>query len=180
MENYVVVELSAGSIIETAVDMLQELQNKGVPAKCEFNGKTLYSDTVTLESAYHVITGKSYKECMDAQKQWRENYDREQQEWKNNLPVKIAEWIEKGKKILDSDMLDEWVKIVPARAGGIYHGMELDACLEIVKILNGGKPVEDAAKMIELQGHSGMSYSLVRAMVNKFSKRGAEFIEATK
>ena len=130
MRDYIEIDISAGSNVEDVVKQLQEFQIKGILAKCEFNGKVLFSDTVTLDNAYQTITGKSYKECMDEQKQWKEDYDREQQEWKDSLPIKIAEWIEKGKEILDSDMLDGWNEIVPSRARDLYHGMELDASLD--------------------------------------------------
>lgn len=82
----------------------------------------------------------------------------------------------KGKNILDTEFIEEWYKIVPIRASDLYHGMELDASLEIIKALNDGKPFEKAIEIIEGQDHSGMSYSLVCAMVEKFSKRGASFV----
>lgn len=107
---------------------------------------------------------------------WLEDYKKREEEYKNSLPERIKEWMAKGKNILDTEFIEEWYKIVPFRATDLYHGMELDASLEIIKSLNDGEPFEKAIEIIEGQDHSGMSYSLVCAMAEKFSKRGASFV----
>ena len=58
--------------------------------------------------------------------------------------------------------------------------MELGACLDIVKELNNNCSLDEAKAIIDNQGHSGMSYSLVRSMVKSFCKRGNEFLNYTK
>ena len=176
MNNYITVDFMPGDTIEKAVNTLQDFQSKGILAKGKFNGKTLFSDTVTLDGAYEFITGKSHAECLKEQQQWHENYLKEEREYKNSLPVKIQEWIKKGEEILDADFINEWCRIVPIRADDLYHGMELDASLDIIKSLNDGGTFEDTKKIIDSQGHSGMSHGLVCAMVQVFSKRGAEFV----
>ena len=66
---------------------------------------------------------------------------------------------------------------MPIRASDLYHGMELDNCLDIVKVLNNGGSLDEARAMINNQGHSGMSFGLVRNMVKEFCERGNEFYE---
>lgn len=46
-----------GSKVETAVDALLQYREEGKLAYCVFNGITLYSDTVTMDTAYKEITG---------------------------------------------------------------------------------------------------------------------------
>lgn len=58
--------------------------------------------------------------------------------------------------------------------------MELGACLEIVTELNNGCDLDKAKSIIENQGHSGMSFSLVCHMVKAFCNRGGEFVEFVK
>lgn len=84
-------------------------------------------------------------------------------------------WIEEGHKILDEKYWAEWDEIVPIRLNDLYEGMELEACLAIVKPLNEGCWLDEAYKIIESQGHSGMSFSLVMAMVYHFCDRGEAF-----
>jgi len=145
-------------------------------AKGDFNGVMLYSDKVTLDNAYISITGKSYEQAKEQEKQWHENYLRQEKEHQEELPKKIANWIREGEKILDVEFLEEWNRIVPIRAGDLYHGRELDASLEIISSLNNGEPFEKAIEIIENQGHSGMSHSLICSMVKRFSKRGIPFV----
>ena len=77
---------------------------------------------------------------------------------------------------LDEKYRELWAKCVPIRLGDLYQGMELGNCLEIVEQLNNGKTVEEVKPLIENQGHSGMSFSLVCSMVKSFCDRGAEFV----
>ena len=89
----------------------------------------------------------------------------------------IEHWIEEGHKIIDQKYWEKWDRCVPIRLDDLYHGMELGCCLEIVQALNEGCELSHAIKIMEDQNHSGMSWGLVRAMVNTFCDRGAEFAE---
>lgn len=176
MENYKEIDLWAGCTIEQAVRMLLDYKEKGKLAYGEFNGVILYSDTVTLDTAYKQITGKTKMECDKAHKEWCEDYDRKEREFKETIPSLIDEWVERGKEILTKDKWDYWTKIIPIRLGDLYHGMELGCCLDIVRILNNGGTLEEAKEEIYKQNHSGMSFSLICSMVKEFCERGEEFM----
>lgn len=64
-KNYEKVDFPLGSSIEQAVNELLNYKKKGKLACGKFNGVTLYSDTVTTDSAYLEITGKSKAEFVD-------------------------------------------------------------------------------------------------------------------
>ena len=86
-------------------------------------------------------------------------------------------WIAKGHEILDSKYWEEWDRCVPIRLSDLYQGMELGCCLDIVKPLNDGCDFETAKQIIDNQGHSGISYGLMKSMVTAFCDRGSEFVE---
>lgn len=176
-KDYKEIEFLCGCTIERAVMELLEYKNNGELVCGDFNGHTLYSDTVTVDGAYLEILGKTKAEFDKAQEKWRENYRREEEEHKAKIPELSKEWIEKGHAILDEKYWSYWDECVPIRLGDLYHGMELGCCLDIVKPLNEGCSFEEAEKIINEQGHSGMSYSLVRVMVRDFCDRGNEFSE---
>lgn len=168
-----------GMNIDTVVRNLVEYREKGEYISTEFNGVMLYSDTVTLDSAYRAITGKSKAEAEKARREWIENLKKEDEEHRANIPRLSVQWIEKGKEILDKEKWELWSEIVPIRLEDLYKGMELDCCLKIVKILQSGT-FEEAKAELESQGHSDMSHSLVCAMVKEFSPKGEEFVERVK
>lgn len=58
-KNYEIIEFNLGSTIEQAVNELLNYKKKGKLVYGKFNGVTLYSDTVSTNSAYLEITGKS-------------------------------------------------------------------------------------------------------------------------
>ena len=165
-----------GNDIDTVVKNLLIAKEKGELISTDFNGHMLYSDTVTLDGAYKEITGKTKAEFDKAQKEWRDEYERKEQEHKSRIPDLSEEWKQKGREILSEDRWEYWDKIVPIRLGDLYHGMELGCCLAIAKILNTNGTLEDAKKEIESQGHSGMSWGLVCSMVKTFCDRGQEFV----
>lgn len=168
-----------GMSIEDAVKLLRQYHAEGKKACMEFNGATLYSDTVTVESAYLEIVGCTKAEFDQRQKERREQYAREEREHKQKIPELTKEWIEKGHAVLDEKYWASWDECVPVRLGDLYRGMELGQCLDIVDHLNKGCSMRKAQGIINNQGHSGMSYGLVRVMVKSFCDRGEEFFEHT-
>jgi len=169
-----------GNDIDSVVRNLLIAKEKGELLSTDFNGHVLYSDTVTLDGAYKEITGKTKVEFDKAQQEWRDDYNRKEEEHKAKIPELSTEWIQKGREVLSETYWELWDKCVPIRLGDLYHGMELGCCLDIVKILNDGGTLNEAKNKIESQDHSGMSYGLVCSMVKSFCDRGQEFIDFAK
>lgn len=171
-KNYRKIEFGLGNI-ESAI---KELKNHKDLVCGSFNGKMLYSDIDNVETAYKKITGKTKvefdAEILDA----NERHKEEERKHEEAIPELTIKWIEKGKEILAEKYQLTWGKCVPVRLSDLYRGMELGACLEIVKQLNNGCELEKAKEIIEGQGHSGMSFGLVCSMVKSFCDRGAEFV----
>lgn len=176
MKEYKKIEFNCGCSITEAVLELVEYAAKGKFVCGDFNGNTLYSDTVSMDSAYKTINGLTMYESMEKTKKWKENYEEQQLEHKNSIPKLEKEWIEKGHSILSEDKWELWDKCVPVRLNDLYQGMELGNCIEIIEILNKGS-FEDAKLAMENQGHSGMSWGLVKAMIRSFSDKGEKFAE---
>lgn len=170
---YRTIEFCAGENIESA---LKELKRHKDLVCGSFNGQMLYSDIDDLDSAYKKITGKTKAECDAEAKAESDRYKEEERKHKEAIPELTKEWIDKGNIILDKEYHDEWAECVPIRLDDLYRGMELGCTLDIVKELNAGCDFDKAKKIIENQGHSGMSFSLVCSMVKSFCNRGAEFV----
>jgi hypothetical protein len=174
-KNYKKIEFGFGGIDE-AICMLQEYQERGELVFGSFNGKKLYSDIDDLDSAYLKITGYNKADFIIEQKKRYDERQEEKRKHQEAIPQLTIEWIEKGNVILDEKYCELWAKCVPVRLDDLYEGFELGACLEIVKPLNDGCTFDEANAIIEKQGHSGMSFSLVCSMVASFCDRGAEFV----
>ena len=178
-KKYREIEFLCGWNIERAVIELLEYKEKGESVCGEFNGHMLYSDTVTMDGAYLEITGKNKNDFDKAQEEWREKLRIESELAEKTARENIPNWIEKGHKAFAEDKWEEWDKIVPIRAEDLYHGMELDNTLQIQEILSSEyseESFEKAKKCMEEQGHSGMSWSLVCAMIKEFCNHGEEFV----
>ncbi len=176
-KNYKKIGIPCGTNLESAVNVLLKHKESGELVCCEFNDAMLYSDTVTMDDAYKAITGMTFLEHKEMLKKQHERIIKEEEEFQALLPSLIENWKQKARSILAEDKLDYWDRIVPIRASDLYRGMELDNCLDIVKILNNGGSFEDAKVLIDSQGHSGMSFSLVCAMIKEFCDRGEDFVK---
>ena len=169
------IEFMPGSDIESAIKELNQYKQRGQLVYGVFNGKKLYSDKDDLDSAYKKVTGKTKSEYDAIRKKEHEDYQVREKKHKEAIPALTKKWIKKGNAILDEKYHKKWAKCVPIRLGDLYQGMELGACLEIVKKLNAGCKLDTAKKIIDRQGHSGMSFGLVCSMVKSFCDRGDEF-----
>lgn len=163
--------------IDNAVKILQDVHKKGRKVYCNFNGHILYSDTVTLDSAYLVVCGCTKAEYLQKQQEWQDNYEKEKAEHLAKIPQLTQEYIEKAKGIIDEKYMNEWVKCVPYRLKDLYRGMELQCTLDIIKMLNDNKPFLKIKKELDNQDHSGMSFALMKVMIRTFHAKGEEFIK---
>lgn len=173
-KNYRQIKFLIGNTIETAINELKEHKDLVCGS---FNGQMLYSDIDDMDSAYKKITGMTKSEFDEKANAQMDKYKEEERKHKESIPELTKEWIEKGKSILDEKYIELWNKCVPIRLSDMYRGFELGACLDIIKELNAGCELETAKKIIEEQGHSGMSFGLVCSMIKSFCDRGAEFVE---
>lgn len=172
-KNYREIQFGAGQTIESAITELKEHKDLVCGS---FNDHMLYSDIDDVDSAFKKITGKTKAEFDDELKEQVDKYKEQKKKHEDSIPELTIQWIEKGKNILDEKYHELWNKCVPIRLGDLYQGMELGCCLDIVKELNNGCELETAKKIIEEQGHSGMSFGLVCSMVRSFCDRGEEFV----
>ena len=164
--------------LESAVKELEQYRESSEPVFGIFNGHRLESDVDDIDSAYIKVTGLTKAEFDDAEEKSMQEYRDRKKRHEDAIPFLTKEWIEKGNKILDSEYQSEWARCVPIRLSDLYEGMELGATLDIVKELNEGCDISVAKSIIEGQGHSGMSFGLVRLMVKSFCDRGEEFAKA--
>jgi hypothetical protein len=176
MKKYTKIEVLPGCSIEGAMQELSKHKN----SYCEFNGHKLYSDKDDVNSAYIKVTGKTKKANDASLKKAHDRYVSEEKKHKEQIPDSTKKWTDRGEKVLDKKYIKLWKKCVPIRLSDLYNGMELGCCLDIVKELNKNCDLEKAKKIIEKQGHSGMSFSLVCSMVRSFCNRGKEFVEYVK
>lgn len=172
MKKYKEIEFGFGNI-DSAV---KELKSHKELVCGSFNSEMLYSDIDDLDSAYKKITGKTKAEFDAERKAENDRYKEEERKHKESIPELTKKWIAKGNIILDDRYRELWAECVPIRLDDLYQGMELGNCLDIVEQLNKGKELEEVKPLIQNQGHSGMSFGLVCAMVKSFCDRGDEFV----
>lgn len=170
-KEYKIIEFGIGNI-ESAI---KDLKSQEELVCGLFNGVMLYSDIDDIDSAYVKITGKTKAEFDEVERIWLEEYQEKKRKHKESIPQLTKEWIEKGYAILDEKYHEVWAECVPIRLDDLYEGMELKATLDIVEKLNSGCELEEAKKIINDQGHAGMSFGLVCAMVASFCDRGEVF-----
>lgn len=165
--------------LESAVYTLLAAKARGEHVYCDFNGHKLHSDTVSMDSAYMEVMGHTKAEHEQQMKEWREEYEKKEKIAEQKAKDSIPSWIERGQALIFPERYKEWEQCVQAHATDLYHGMDLDSALEIMEALDKGASMEEAKKMLDGQGHSDMSASMVRNMIFAFSSQGPEFWEAT-
>lgn len=173
------IEFYAGETIEKAwKTLLRESADCGETCFGTFNGQQLLS-TDTLDEAYKKVTGLTKSEFDEQNRKEHEEYKRREEEFIASIPSKTEEYKKAARGVIIEDQYDYWDKIVPVRLRDLYHGMELDATLEICRIMRDEsvsleERIEKAKEAFENQGHSGMSAGLVLSMIKAFCPDGME------
>lgn len=162
--------------VEEAVAILQEYNSRGELVCGSFNGHMLYSDRVTIDSAYFELFGKSKADYERAKQECLEGLKQEHVAYESRLPELMNEWIARGRDILAEEYWDEWGKCVLSQSNQLYENLPKQ-CLDVVEVLNAGGSLKEAKTILEQQGHSGASLVLVLEMIKQFNPRGAELAD---
>src|SRR5574344_1594669 len=172
-KTYKQIEIVCGYTIAECVLTLMRYASKKEFVCADFNGKMLYSDTVSMDSAYKEITGMTYYDFIEHENQMRKEIEKSEKEHQEAIPKLTQEYIKKGHAILSKDKWELWDKCVPVRLADLYKGWELDCCLDIISSIQ-KESIEQAISVMKNQGHSGMSWGLMKSMIKTFSDRGEE------
>lgn len=168
------VEFCPGITIKEAVEELKERAKDGNAYCGRFNVWAFTSD-MSVDDAYMMAMGKTYSQHQKEQEEWREEYDRRKEEHKAKIPELTKEWIKEGHKVLSEDKWQMWDECVPIRLSDLYEGMELGQCLDIIRTIK-EKSIADGIEVMRNQGHSGMSWGLMKSMIKAFCDCGNEFL----
>lgn len=177
------IEFYAGCSIDKAYEtLLNEAKTCGEGCFGTFNGKEIRS-TETLDEVYTKLTGKTKAEFDQAQKEWKENYDRELAEHEEKIPENTEKYRQEARGLVLDSELEYWDKIVPIRLGDLYRGMELRNTLDICRIMRDEsvkypKRLKMAYKVFMDEGHSCMSANLTASMIKRFCPHGEDVADA--
>ena len=168
------VEFCPGITIKEAIEELKERAKDGNTYCGRFNAWTFTSD-MSVDDAYMMVIGKTYLQRQKEQEEWIEDLKRREEEHNAKIPELTKEWIEEGHKVLSEDKWQMWDECVPVRLSDLYNGMELGQCLNIIRTVK-EKTIADDIEVMRNQGHSGMSWSLMKSMIKAFCDCGDEFL----
>lgn len=174
-KRYKKVDVVLGGTLEDCVNLLLECKLRGELACLEFNGHKLYSDSVTMDSAYLECTGYTKAEFDKHKRDWNDKLKKAEEAYNERISNLTRFYIEDGHAVLDKKYWTLWDDLVPARLCDLYRGLDLKCCLEIIQALNSGCDMSAAKEIVDGQGHSGLSLSLVKSMVKTLCDRGHKF-----
>lgn len=168
-----------GSTLDECVESLLKFQKRGESVVVEFNGHKLYSTDISMDRAYQEVLGMTQKRYEQKMEEWHKEHQEREAREKAEAKDKIPDWIEKGKEFIYPERMEKWINCVEARSRDLYHGMELDSALALMKKLESGATMKEAKEMFNEQGHSEAGAGMVRRILFHFAKRGPEFYEST-
>ena len=166
------------TVEEAVIELIKETIRKKQLFYTQFNETIIYSDEISLDSAYKEITGKDYNEFQLARKQEYEKILKYNAEYEKKIPELTKSYIEKGHQIISPSYWTKYDEIVDASLHGMYKGFDLDCALELIQMLNNKDDISKVGKKMRMQNHSGWSAVVVKHMVKDLCDRGIIFFEA--
>lgn len=103
----------------------------------------------------------------------------EREKMNRELHPHIYKMIDFGNSVLDEKYHEIWKKLVFRRMDDMYCGADLLDSISIIKLLNKGN-FKEAEKLINSQGHSCFSFSVVLQNVRHLCDNGEKFYERMK
>lgn len=176
------VEIWGALNLDDALKMVKaEAEKFGCVCWAAFNMEKIYS-TDSIDEAYLKVCGCTKAEHDEKVRKKQEEWERQEQEHKANIPTLVEKYRKEGRGLVLDDKLDFWDKCVPIRLNDLYQGLELGCTLDIIRIMRDDvltteQKMEKAKDMFYHQGHSGMSASLMFSMLKEFCPDGAKLVE---
>ncbi len=157
--------------IDEVVEALLEVRKRGERAYCAFNGVTLDSEIVSIDSAYLLLTGFTKGE-----------YDILEERKLIGAINKIPGQIKTGRKLIYPSRFQEWAMDVAKEAVSSTNGQVIDNALVLMTAIDENRPLEEVVALYNKQRYKDditLSRDVVRPYVMKYSKNGYPFYEIT-
>lgn len=158
-----------GGTLDSVVMKMQEMERRGDHVCTNFNGHMLYSDTVTMDSAYKEVLGCTKAEWDKQMEEFRRQQAIEKARFEAQKPELIAAAVERGAKVIEPALMETWKDCVKQSYDALYKGHDVTATLDLLEAIDQGQDWKEVKQIFEDQGHSGMSAGLVGHMVQEFS-----------
>ena len=171
------VEIWGALNLDDALKMVKaEAEKFGCVCWAEFNMEKIYS-TDSVDDACLKVCG-----CTKAEHEEKVRKEQEEREHKANIPNLVEKYRKEARGLVIEEELEFWDECVPIRLGDLYRGMELGCTLSIIRVMKDESISLDerlvkAHRVFDSQGHSGMSASLMFAMLCKFCPDGEKLVE---
>lgn len=131
-----------GSLLDDAVKTLDRAKEKGEEGYIVFQGEKIYTG-ITLDEAYLKFTGHTKEEFEKILEKKQAQYNKEQQEEREEAVRMMSEWITRGEKVIFPERHERWQKYVVDQVQGIYNGTHVKHVLNILEALNAGATKEE-------------------------------------
>lgn len=145
-----------------AITRLVAAAAKGEFVCGKFCGVTLYSDTVSFDSAFKQIAGQSYFSALAES----ETQDEEA----------IKRYLFMGQQLINKRLWEDWEKYVRSSAAGEYNCTDVACALSIMTALH-KQGRQAALGVLQKQTHNKTTLGLVLSVIRSFSEGGTDFVE---
>ena len=177
-------DILAGTRKSEAIDDLYIAYLGGEHVTADFNGDRMSSREIGelgVDGAYEKYFGydkEGYKEHDRLESNARSaQYALDQFEEQYRAKKEVPKLVEQSADIINPDTKGEWRKCLEIRAADLYHGADSRDAIALMRAHSQGVSRDELKQMLDEQGHSGASASMVRAMIMHFYKEGDSLAE---
>jgi len=92
-------------------------------------------------------------------------------------PKNINHYLESSKGLVREDKERDWVELVLKNTTDPFAADTLEASIEVMRALSGGKSPEEARRTSDARGLSGGYANCMDSVVSEFHARGREYMQ---
>lgn len=169
MPQYVRLQQVDGADLKNIVSKLVTLGASGQFVYAEVNGVRLFSDRVSLDSAYREVTGMSYADYVDSNVQEGASMP--------SAKSRLTKLLNTSAKVISAELKNAWIDKLQQMIKTPYCVDIFENALQIIDLLNSGS-LSEAAKVFFDCDRS--LQNTISDLVNEFSEYGENFLARIK
>ncbi len=164
-----------GETLESVVLKLEKFRKEGKNYFAIFNDQVLYSEDITMDSAFKKCLNMSRQMYLYRYKQWLLLNNLTEESIKTYVTNNLDKWINKGKKYVINSRYEDFELVCKNLANNIYSYMVIEQFIKIMELINNNFYFNDVLDIIDSFNNNELNNNILFDLILNYTYIGPDF-----
>ncbi len=169
-----------GETLESVVLKLEKFRKEGKSYFAVFNDQVLYSEDVTMDSAFQKCLHMSRQMYLYRYKQWLLSNNYSEDVIKTYVTSNLEEWINEGKKYIISTRSEDFELVCKGLANNVYSYMVIEQFIKVMELINKNFYFDDILDIIDSFNNNELNNNILLDLILNYTDIGPDFYTYSK